>query len=93
MVKRGVNGGGFAGTGRPGEQDQSARPRQEFNQCLQRFLFEAQAAEIKAAVAGIENTDDDLFAAHGRKNRDAQFDAAEFGVRRRVAFLRQVGLI
>jgi len=75
------------------EQNQSARPCQEFDERLQCLLFEAEAAKVKAAVAGIENANDDFFSAHGWKNGDAEFDAAEFGVGRGVAFLRQIGLI
>src|SRR5205823_13712521 len=69
------------------------RARQEFDERLQCFLLETQAAEIKAAVAGIKYADDNLLSPDSREDRDAQFDSAQFGVGRRVALLWQVGLI
>src|SRR5439155_9791703 len=68
-------------------------PRKKFDQDLERFLLEAEGAEVEAAIARIENSDDDLLAAHGWKHRDAQFDTAEFGVGGRMTFLGQIALI
>src|SRR5438876_800780 len=68
-------------------------PREQFDQDLEGLLFEAEGAEVEAAVARIENADDDLLAAHGRKHGDAQFDAAEFGVGGGMTFLGQIVLI
>ena len=93
MVERGVNGGGLAGTGRAGQQNQSARPGQEFDEGLQGLLLETQTAKIEAAVAGIEDANNDLLPAHGGEDGDTEFDPAQFGVGWRVAFLRQIGLI
>ena len=93
MIERRVDCRGLARTGRAGQQNQSAGPRQELDERLQCFLLEAEAAEIKTPVAGIKNADDDFFPSDGREDRDAEFDPAEFGVCRRVAFLGQVCLI
>ena len=41
------------------------------------YLVEAEGGQFEAAVARIENTDDDLLAADGGEHGDTEFDAAD----------------
>jgi hypothetical protein len=59
------------------------------DQTFQGFLFEAEGREIKAAIARIEKSDNDLLTAHSREDRNPEFDAAQLRIGGRVTFLRQ----
>ena len=60
---------------------------------LEDVVVEPKRGEVEAAIAWIENTDDNFFAARGWENGNTLFDTAEFGVGRGMTFLRQAGLI
>src|SRR6185436_1611660 len=63
------------------------------DQTFQGLLFEAEGREIEAAISRIEKSDNNLLTAHGRENRNPEFDAAQLRISGRVTFLRQVTLV
>ena len=83
----------FARTGRPGQQDQTAGLGDQFQKLLQHVVVETQRPQVEAAVAGIEDADDDFFSPGGGEDGDALLAAAQFRIGRRMAFLRQAGLV
>lgn len=91
VAEGGIHGGGFAGAGGAGEEDQTVGTGDQVDQGLEAMEVEAEAAEVEGAAGGIEEADDDFFAAHGGEDGDAEFGAAEFGVGGGVAFLGQFG--
>ena len=80
VTERGVHGGCFSRTSGAGEEDQAARSGNEMEKRVERCAFETQLAEIEAAVGGIEDTDNNFFAANSGEYRHPQFNTAEFQV-------------
>jgi hypothetical protein len=93
MIKRGINRRRLARTRRAGEQNQSTRLAQQFDETRQRIVIESERRHVETAIARIKDAHDDLLAARGGENGNALLHSAEFRISRRVAFLRQTGLI
>ena len=93
VAKRRIHRAGLARAGRAGEQQQPARPLQHAQQPLQGRILKAERAQVEAPVAGIEQPHDDLLAAGGGEDGNAQLHALQFRAADGRAVLRRAGLV
>ena len=93
VIKSGVNGGGFAGAGWAGQEEQTAGFGEQLCKDSVRIVIKTEGSHVETAITWIEEADDDFLAASGWENRDAQFDTAHFRAGGGMSLLRQTSLV
>src|SRR5674476_425819 len=90
--ERGVEGGGFARTGRAGDQQDAVRARQQTVELLQVIACKTNRLEAEAHVRTIKHAHDDALAMHGGHGGDTQVKLAAFDAYFDAPVLRQTPL-
>ena len=74
FVERGVEGGRFPGTGRPGNENNAVRADDQLLEAFVVAFAKAELNEANANVVLVQNTHNDRLAVVRRNNRDAQVE-------------------
>src|SRR5262249_20860824 len=89
LVEGGVKGGGLAGAGGPGDEDDAVGLVDQAAEVGEQLRLHAELVEVERHHRAIEDADDDAFSEHGGQDADAEVDGVAADVELDAAVLRQ----